>query len=137
MTTINPTTSALDMNRQAAGLQGANRLREMQKTPEATPEQVRDAFTQFVGESFYAQMLKAMRSSLAKPAYFHGGRAEEIFTAQLDQTMAQQLADKSTERLIDPLFERQFPWLAEQLRESSAGNSPTDSSTRNITEVRQ
>ena len=109
----------------------------MQESQAATPEKVRDAFTQFVGESFYAQMLKAMRSSLGKPAYFHGGRAEEIFTAQLDQTMAEQLADKSTQRLIDPLFERQFPWLAAQLRDGATETSPTESSPRNITEVRQ
>lgn len=101
-------------------MQNAKRLQQVKGARESTPQEVRDAFTQFVGESFYAQMLKAMRSSLGKPAYFHGGRAEEIFTSQLDQKLAEQLADKSTERLIGPLFERQFPWIAEQLRKSEA-----------------
>jgi hypothetical protein len=136
MTTIHPMTSAVDINRQAAGLQNANRLREMQKTPEATPEQVRDAFTQFVGESFYAQLLGAMRSSLGKPAYFHGGRAEEIFTSQLDQTMAEQLADKSTQRLIDPLFARQFPWLAEELQNPAAITQVAEATPHRITDIK-
>ena len=48
-----------------------------------------DKFTQFVGEAFYGQMLKSMRSTVGKPAYFNGGHAEEVFQGQLDQTMAQ------------------------------------------------
>ena len=31
-----------------------------------------------LGETFYGQMIKAMRSSVGKPAYFHGGRGEEV-----------------------------------------------------------
>ena len=54
-------------------------------------DELREKFTQFVGEAFYGQMIKAMRSTVGKPAYFHGGRAEEVFKGQLDQTMAEQL----------------------------------------------
>ena len=75
-------------------------------------DELREQFTQFVGESFYGQMLKAMRATVGKPAYFHGGRAEEVFQGQLDQQMAQHLTEASAEKFAEPLFERQFPHLA-------------------------
>jgi Rod binding domain-containing protein len=128
LSTISTANSAIGFSREAARLQRAETLHRGKSSPASAPEEVREAFTQFVGESFYAQMLKSMRSSLGKPAYFHGGRAEEIFTGQLDQTLAEELADKSTQRLIDPLFERQFPWLAEQLRQGS-GETNTSAQT--------
>ena len=40
---------------------------------------LREAFDSFVGETFYGQMLKEMRKTVGKSAYFDGGRAEEIF----------------------------------------------------------
>ena len=43
---------------------------------------LRKAFDEFVGETFYGQMLKEMRKSQGKVAYFGGGQAEEIFTQQ-------------------------------------------------------
>jgi Rod binding domain-containing protein len=111
MTPVNATSIAQaaydpSLPRQAEGFRQANALPDADRT--------RAAFTQFVGETFYAQMLKAMRTSLGKPAYFHGGRAEEIFSSQLHQTLAEELADKSTERLVEPMFRQQFPHLAAQ-----------------------
>jgi peptidoglycan hydrolase FlgJ len=82
-------------------------------------EEVRDKFTQFVGEAFYGQMFKAMRSTVGKPAYFHGGRAEEAFQGQLDQTMTEQLTKSTASKFAEPMFERQFPHLAESLRSSN------------------
>ena len=79
---------------------------------------VRDAFVSFFGETFYGQMIKAMRSSVDKPAYFHGGRAEEIFTSQLDQTFSEQMTEASADQLAGPMFENQFPELARILREA-------------------
>jgi Rod binding domain-containing protein len=75
--------------------------------------ELREKFTQFVGEAFFGQMIKAMRSTVGKPAYFHGGRGEEAFQGQLDQKMAEELAEKSASRFAEPMFERQFPKLAE------------------------
>ncbi len=76
-------------------------------------KEVREKFTQFVGEAFFGQMLKAMRSTVGKPAYFYGGRAEEVFQGQLDQTMAEQLTKASASKFADPMFAQQFPQLAE------------------------
>jgi Rod binding domain-containing protein len=75
--------------------------------------ELREKFTQFVGEAFFGQMIKAMRSTVGKPAYFYGGRGEAAFQGQLDQKMAEELAKKSASRFAEPMFERQFPNLAE------------------------
>jgi flagellar protein FlgJ len=79
-----------------------------------SPEELKAAFTQFVGETFYGQMIKAMRSTVGKPAYFYGGRGEEVFQGQLDQQMAQQLTQVTAAKFAEPLFEQQFPRLAKQ-----------------------
>jgi peptidoglycan hydrolase FlgJ len=75
-------------------------------------EELRQRFTQFVGEAFFGQMIKAMRATTGKPAYFHGGRAEEVFQGQLDQKLAEHLTEASADRFAEPMFERQFPRLA-------------------------
>jgi flagellar protein FlgJ len=83
-----------------------------------SPEEVKAAFTQFIGEAFYGQMIKAMRSTVGKPAYFHGGRGEEVFQGQLDQQMAQQLTATTAEKFAEPLFEHQFPQIAKQMQQN-------------------
>ena len=82
-------------------------------------DEVREKFTQFVGETFYGQMFKAMRSTVGKPAYFHGGRAEEAFQGQLDQTMTEELTKSTASKFAEPMFERQFPGLAASLKPSN------------------
>ena len=67
--------------------------------------QLREAFDAFVGEVFFGQMLKSMRKTLGKPPYFHGGRAEEVFQQQLDQVLAEKLAQTSADKFTGPMFE--------------------------------
>lgn len=85
-------------------------------------EEIRDAYRDFVGKTFFGQLLKSMRSSLGKPAYFHGGQAEEVFRSQLDQTLADRMTDASADKLADPMFQQQFPNEAKLLANA---NSPT------------
>ncbi len=66
---------------------------------------VREAFNDFVGQTFFGQMLGAMRKTIGKPAYMHGGRAEEVFQGQLDQVLAEKLSDASAESFADPMWE--------------------------------
>lgn len=80
--------------------------------------EVHDAFSAFIGETFYGQMVKSMRSTVEKPAYFHGGQAEEMFQSQLDQQLAQEWAAESGDRFAEPMFEQQFPEHARVLREA-------------------
>ena len=65
---------------------------------------LRKAFDNFVGETFYGQMLKSMRSTLGTPAYFNGGRAEEVFTQQLDQVLGQKLSQTSADQFTAPMY---------------------------------
>lgn len=69
------------------------------------PGELRQAFDQFVGETFYSHMLKALRTSLDKPAYFHGGRGEEVFQGQLDQVLAEKLTESTASTFTGPMFE--------------------------------
>jgi Rod binding domain-containing protein len=66
----------------------------------------REAFDQFVGETFFGQMIKAMRSTVDKPAYFHGGRGEEVFQTQLDQMFAEEMTKASAHSFTGPMFEQ-------------------------------
>jgi hypothetical protein len=70
------------------------------------PKKVRETFDTFVGETFYGQMLKALRSTVDKPAYFHGGRAEEVFQAQFDQVVAQNLDKANAGSFTGPMFDQ-------------------------------
>ncbi len=66
---------------------------------------LRMAFDQFVGETFYGQMLQAMRKTQNKPAYFHGGRAEEIFQQQFDQVLAEKLTAATADQFTGPMYQ--------------------------------
>jgi len=71
----------------------------------AESAELRETFEQFVGEVFFGQLLNAMRKLTDKPAYFHGGRAEEIFQRRLDELLADKLSQSSSERLAGPMYE--------------------------------
>lgn len=76
----------------------------------------REAFQDFVAGTFYQQMLKSLHATHGKPAYFHGGQAEEMFQSQMDQQVASDLAKSHGSVLSDKLYEV----FARQLQ---AGNS--------------
>jgi Rod binding domain-containing protein len=69
-------------------------------------KKTREAFDSFVGQTFYGQMLKAMRSTVDKPAYFHGGRAEEVFQTQLDQMLAENMSKANAHTFTGGMFEQ-------------------------------
>jgi hypothetical protein len=71
----------------------------------ASHAQVREAFTDFVGQTFFTQLLHEMRKTVDKPAYFHGGQAEEIFQGQLDQVLAEHLSEATADSFAGPMFE--------------------------------
>jgi flagellar protein FlgJ len=79
-------------------------LRGGSKQDAASPE-LKEAFQDFVGQTFFSQMLSSMRSTLDKPAYFHGGHAEEVFQGQLDQIMGEKLSERTAERFAEPMFD--------------------------------
>jgi len=77
---------------------------EADKPAQDNPE-LRKAFQDFVGQTFFGQMLDAMRKTVGKPAYLHGGRTEEVFQNQLDQVLAEKLSDASAESFSGPMYE--------------------------------
>ena len=97
-TNFNPS-YAIDSARKTTAAADQLRARNAEK------EEVREAFTSFVGQAFFGQMLSAMRKTVGKPAYFHGGRTEEIFQQQLDQVLGEKLAEASGDQFAEPMFE--------------------------------
>ena len=113
-TTIRPP-ALLDSH---ANSQNLNEARELKKV-----------YSQFVGENFYGMMLKSMRKNVGKPAYFHGGQAEEMFRGRLDQQIAQDLASSPNNNLADTMFEHQFPQQAKILQEAERDQNSTAASS--------
>jgi hypothetical protein len=68
-------------------------------------QEVRAAFDRFVGETLFAQMLASLRRTVEKPAYLHGGRAEDVFQQQLDRALTERMAAAGAERFTDPMYE--------------------------------
>ncbi len=66
---------------------------------------LKDAFQDFVGQTFFGEMIKAFRTTQQPSKYFHGGRAEEIFQGQFDQVLSETLSDSSAEQIANPMYE--------------------------------
>lgn len=79
--------------------------------------ELRRTFQKFVAGTFYKQMLKSLRKMHGKPAYFHGGQAEEIFQAQMDQQVAEDLAESRGDALAAPFYES----FAQQVKSALSG----------------
>ena len=69
------------------------------------PDELKEAFQDFVGQTFFGEMIKAFRSTQQPSKYFHGGRAEEIFQGQFDQVLTEKLSEASADKIADPLYE--------------------------------
>ena len=82
-----------------------NTISQATAAPVAPPTELRQAFDSFVGQTLFGQMLASMRKSLDKPAYFHGGRAEEVFSQQLDQVLTERMTTAAGDQFTGPMFE--------------------------------
>src|SRR5689334_17506508 len=51
------------------------------------------AFSDFVGQTFFGELLKQMRATVDKNPLFHGGMGEEVFQTQLDQIIVERITD--------------------------------------------
>jgi peptidoglycan hydrolase FlgJ len=75
------------------------------RPPMKDDPEVRDAFDNFFGQTFYGQMLSAMRKSQGKTPYFNGGRAEQVFQGQLDQQLAEEMSKANAHSFSGPMFD--------------------------------
>lgn len=85
-------------------ISGQNLL-SAEQSPSADKSELKEAFDDFVGQTFYGLMLKQLRQSVNKPAYFHGGRGEEVFQGQLDQIIAEKLSDSDNGSMSQSMFD--------------------------------
>lgn len=76
-------------------------------TPTTSDAELRSTFQKAVAGTLFTQMLKSMRATVGKPAYLHGGQAEEMFQSQLDQHLVEQLAQSEGSPFVEDLY-RQF-----------------------------
>jgi hypothetical protein len=98
--------SSLPFQPPAAAVKGPSSGLTSQAPAKANqPEELKDAFGDFVGNTFYGQLIASMRKTVDKPAYFHGGRGEEVFQGQLDQMLAENLSNATQEQFAGPMFE--------------------------------
>lgn len=71
----------------------------------AADDELRKTFQDFVGQTFFGEMIKSLRSTQQEAAYMNGGRAEKIFQGQLDQTLAEELSNASADKISDPMYD--------------------------------
>jgi Rod binding domain-containing protein len=75
-----------------------------EKSPKPGDVETKEAFQQFVGETFYGLMLKQMRQSVEQGPYFHGGQGEAIFQQQLDQVLVERMSATSADTFAEPMY---------------------------------
>jgi Rod binding domain-containing protein len=76
-------------------------------TPVSNPNtELEPTFKRVVGNVFYGQLLKSMRQGAGKPAYIHGGQAEDLFQSQLDQVLVEKLSGHEGGPWMDELFQQ-------------------------------
>ena len=97
-----PSTPSLPVPRPEATAPDAALFQEQDGQPD---EPLREAFTDFVGQTLFGSMLASMRKTVGKPAYMHGGRTEEVFQQQLDQIIVEDMTDASADSLAGPMFD--------------------------------
>lgn len=65
---------------------------------------LRETAGRVVGSVFFAILLRQMRESGLKGEYGHGGRGEEVFSAQLHQIIAERMGMSGNNALTDALY---------------------------------
>jgi peptidoglycan hydrolase FlgJ len=102
-----------------------------QQSAAARPNtELRETFNRTVGGVFYGQLLKSLRSGVGKPAYIHGGQAEEMFQSQLDEQVVESIVSRSDIKLVDALFQRFEQGLRAQLVAESADNLAVEAAAK-------
>lgn len=68
--------------------------------------QLRQVIGQVVGRTFYGTLLKQMRESSVRGTFGHGGRGEEVFSAQLHDLLAERIGASQAKGLSDAMVKR-------------------------------
>ena len=81
--------------------------------------QLREKLGEFVGDIFYGTMIRQMNDSKLKGEYFHGGRGEQVFQAQLGMELARRMGRATGDPISNHLYDA---WT----RQTGAVSSPLD-----------
>jgi len=84
--------------------ESVQKLTSLSHQPTDQKGKMQEKFQEFMAGTFYGQMVKALRSGQQKPAYFHGGQAEEIFQGQMDQIVSENLAKTHGASFAEPMY---------------------------------
>ncbi len=103
ISTLGAQAKPLGLNSTVTGLSNFNF--ELQKAAEGKAKQLREVTAQFVATAFLMPMLKQVREDPFKTEMFHGGQGEKVFGAQLDQTLADRIAQSPAFPLVDRLYD--------------------------------
>jgi hypothetical protein len=85
---------------------------------------LRESVDTVVGSVFYGALLQTARKSPLKAKYGHGGRGEEVFSAQLDQVLAERAGQARGYSINEALFQhlaRQQQRLTPGMRTTAEG----------------
>ena len=67
-------------------------------------KKLRETIGKVVGSVFYGTLLRAMRDSTIQGKYGHGGRGEEIFSAQLHDILAERMGTATKTGLNEGIY---------------------------------
>ena len=84
----------------------ASAVTEAQRENQTKLAELRQATEQLVGITFFQTLLQSAHNSTLKGEIGHGGRGEEMFTAQLDVVFAERAAKSSRFGLVDEIYAR-------------------------------
>ena len=84
----------------------ASTASEAQRENQTKLAELRHAAEQLVGITFFQTLLQSAHNSTLKGEIGHGGRGEEMFTAQLDVIFAERAAESSRFGLVDEIYAR-------------------------------
>ncbi len=83
-----------------------DRALDAARTQESQDARLREATEQLVGQALFLPLLKQARDTAFKSDLFHGGRGEEAFGAQLDMTLADRMARRDAQGLVDSIVQQ-------------------------------
>lgn len=87
-------------------LQSATTSLSRMKAMTPRQKQLKQTADEVVGTAFFGEIFKTMRNSKLKGAFGHGGRGEEIFSAQLHEVLAKRMSHNSNFGINQALYKR-------------------------------
>jgi Rod binding domain-containing protein len=74
--------------------------------PSGKQKALKNTVDELVGTMFFGEVFKAMRQSGLKGKFGHGGRGEEVFSAQLHDVLAKRMAHNAKLGINESLYRR-------------------------------